>query len=106
MDYDFNRPYLDLDQMRLYEAIDRVTRESYGAFVRAAELSNSEYNARYERLGRANNMKSPPDRGRIFSGYLVVRKLGTHAQYETWMPDYVFEELYRLATEVEARATS
>jgi hypothetical protein len=27
-------------------------------------------------------------------GYLVVRKLGTPDQYETWMPGKVFEELY------------
>ena len=27
-------------------------------------------------------------------GYLVVRRIGTAGQYETWMPDQIFEELY------------
>jgi hypothetical protein len=27
-------------------------------------------------------------------GHLVVRRLGTSGQYETWMPSDVFEELY------------
>lgn len=101
MDYDFNRPYLDQRQMCLYEAIDPDARERYGRLVRAFELSNSEYHVRYGRFGKSNNMKPPPDRGRIFAGYLVVRKLGTHAQYETWMPDYVFDELHRLAIDTE-----
>ena len=39
-------------------------------------------------------MKPPPSCGRIFPGYLVVRNLGKSDQYETWMPDHVFDELY------------
>jgi len=57
-------------------------------------LSNIEYKIRFGRFQRENNMKPPPSCGRIFSGYLVVRNLGTPFQYETWMPEDVFEELY------------
>ena len=40
-------------------------------------------------------MKPPPgSQIHIMPGYLVVRKLGTPDQYETWMPDQVFKELY------------
>ena len=39
-------------------------------------------------------MKPPPGTGRIFDGYLVVRKLGTSGQYETWMPALAFEDVY------------
>jgi len=55
--------------------------------VKATPLSNIEYKIRFERLKRENNMKPPPSCGRIFPGYVVVRKLDTPAQYETWMPD-------------------
>jgi hypothetical protein len=40
-------------------------------------------------------MKKPPSCGRYFSGFLVVRNLGRKNQYETWMPEVVFEELYK-----------
>jgi hypothetical protein len=45
-------------------------------------------------------MKPPPGSHiHIMPGYLVVRKLGTPDQYETWMPDVVFEELYEKRTD-------
>jgi hypothetical protein len=39
-------------------------------------------------------MKPEPSHSRIFPGYLVVRKIDTKSEYETWMPDHVFEEIY------------
>ena len=40
-------------------------------------------------------MKPPPGSHiHIMPGYLVVRKIGTPQQYETWTPDSVFDELY------------
>jgi hypothetical protein len=40
-------------------------------------------------------MKPPPRCGRIFPGVIVVRNLGKKGQYETWMPEDVFEEMYK-----------
>lgn len=96
MSYDYDRPYLDQQAMPHYTATDATVEARYGKTVKATEFSNVEYKTRYGRLKQVNNMKPPPSCGRIFSGYLVVRNLGTPAQYETWMPDHVFEEIYRL----------
>lgn len=93
--YDFDRPYVGQEELPYYTATDSVTAARYGKTVKAIQLSNSEYNSRFNRLSSQNNMKPPPSIGRKFSGYLVVRKLGTTDQYETWMPEDVFEELYR-----------
>jgi len=93
--HDFNRPFLDLDSMDRFTAIRATDARRYGKVVMAFALSNREYRHRFNRLGKENNMKSPPgSRIHVMSGYLVVRKLGTPDQYETWMPDHVFEELY------------
>lgn len=80
--------------MRAYVATDAETASEHGRKVKATQLSNVEYKIRFDKLKRENNMKSPPSCGRIFMGCLVVRRLGTRQQYETWMPDHVFEELY------------
>lgn len=82
--------------MQAYVATERVVAQRYGKTVKATSLSNIEYKIRFDRLKRENNMKPAPSCGRIFPGYLVVRKLNTPAQYETWMPDYVFEEIYQI----------
>ena len=92
--YDYDRPFIAHGNMRTYVATDAETASEYGRTVKATELSNVEYKIRFGKLKRENNMKPPPSCGRIFMGYLVVRCLGTQQQYETWMPDHVFEELY------------
>jgi hypothetical protein len=92
--YDYNRPYIARGDMRTYVAMDAETASEYGRTVKATELSNVEYKIRFAKLKRENNMKLPPSCERIFTGYLVIRRLGTKQQYETWMPDDVFEELY------------
>jgi hypothetical protein len=94
-EHDFNRPFLDLDSMDLFTAVRTSDARRYGKTVRAFVLSNREYQHRFNRLGKKNNMKPPPgSHNHIMPGYLVVRKLGTADQNETWMPDQVFEEVY------------
>lgn len=94
-EHDFNRPFLDLDSMDLFTAVRQKEARMFGRTVRAFPLSNREYLHRFHDLGTKNNMKPPPGSGiHIMMGYLVVRNLGTPRQYETWMPDDVFEELY------------
>ena len=59
-------------------------------------MSNADYDVRYKKCSRSSRMMPSPSHHRTFSGYLVVRKLlGTSAEYETWMPDHVFEDLYK-----------
>jgi len=97
--YDFDRPFISQEAMAVYRATDRETASRYGSQVKAAPLSNAEYRTRFLRLKVSNNMRGPPDGGRIFPGYLVVRNLGTKDQYETWIPDGAFEDLYELVSE-------
>lgn len=92
--YDYERPFVDAESIPLYEAIDAVVSARYGRRVRATKLSNIEYKIRFDRLHRTTNMKAPPGTGRIFGGYLVIRKLGSVDQYETWIPEDAFEEIY------------
>jgi len=92
--YDFERPFVDAASLPQYRATDEEVARRYGRTIRATEMSNSEYAARFGRLGSINNMKAPPSHGRIFGGYLVIRRLGTSEQYETWIPDHAFEEIY------------
>lgn len=92
--YDYDRPYISQPAMKTYVATDQKAASQFGRTVKAVELSNVEYKTRYGRMARENNMKPPPSCGRIFMGFLVVRRLGSRHQYETWMPDYVFEEMY------------
>ena len=91
---DFNDPYLDLDSMGVFTAIQPSDARKYGTTVRAFALSNREYQHRFNQLGKKNNMRPPSSNIHIMPGYLVVRRLGTATQYETWMPDQVFDELY------------
>lgn len=91
--YDFDRPFVSHQALRSYTARRSDIAAKYGRTVKAIELSNSEYNIRFHRLSSQNRMKPPPSAGRIFSGYLVIRRLGTSEQYETWMPADVFEDL-------------
>lgn len=94
MAYDFNRPLIDRSALPLYVAVDSDVASDYGSKVRAVEMSNAEYDVRYKKNAATSRMKPPPSHHRIFPGYLVVRKLGTTEEYETWMPDHVFEDLY------------
>ena len=95
-EHDFNRPYLKLEEMDLYTAIRPKDARMFGRTVRAFHLSNREYLHRFQKLAKENHMKPPPGSGiHIMDGYLVVRRLGTPRQYETWMPGIVFEELYQ-----------
>ena len=94
MAYDFNGPFIDSTQLSTYTASDIEEARLYGKSVRAIEMSNAEYSARYRKLSSDRMMKPAPSHSRIFPGYLVVRKVGTKDEYETWMPDHVFDEIY------------
>jgi hypothetical protein len=84
--------------MELFRAVDEDEARRFGEKVRAMELSNREYQQRFNRLGEDNNMKPPPSSAiHIMMGHLVVRRLGRKNQYETWMPSDVFEEIYEKA---------
>jgi hypothetical protein len=96
--YDPNRPFWDLDQMSVYEAINAETAKESGPRVKAMVLSNVQYMARVARFGSERRMRSPQHNLRVILGYLVVRRLGTPRQYETWMTEDLFEELYREAS--------
>ncbi len=91
---DEKRSYIDVEQMALYKAIDSDTAREFGLIVRATLLPNIQYVRRFNRFGSSRKMRRPPSTNRIFLGYLVVRKLGTSQQYETWMTTDVFESLY------------
>lgn len=94
MTYDFNRPLVDRSSLALFVAIDADVASDFGAQACAVEMSNAEYDVRYKNKSATSRMKPPPSHHRIFPGYLVVRKLGSSEEYETWMPDHVFEDLY------------
>jgi len=90
-----DRPYVEVDAMDSYKAIDREAERKYGSVVKAAEISNRDYGYRFQKFEATRKMQPPPSAFmHIVLGFLVVRKLGTSEQYETWMPDHVFEELY------------
>lgn len=81
--------------MEQYQARDRDTAQKYGKVVKALEITNREYSQRLDKLSGTRSMKPPPGSAiHIMMGFLVVRKLGTSRQYETWMPGDVFDELY------------
>jgi len=92
--YDYDRPFVKQTELEQFISTDKETRKKYGQIVLAKELSNIEYKTRFSKLKSENNMKPPPSCGRIFPGFLVIRKLNQSGQYETWMPDHVFDELY------------
>lgn len=93
--YDFNKPYTKKSDLSIFTATDKETRKRYGNSVKALYLSNREYKFRYDKLHKQHKMKKPPLSGRIFGGYLVVRNLNTTNEYETWIPDHAFEEIYK-----------
>lgn len=88
------RPYVTDDDMAVYIARDRKTASMYGKKVLAVPIANVDFKTRFNKSVSHRRMQEPPSCGRIFLGYLVVRKLGTPDEYETWMPDHVFDELY------------
>ena len=89
------RPFVNIDQMVVYSARDRTTAKKYGAIVRAIEISNRDYGHRYKKFSSSRTMQPPPNSHiHIQLGYLVVRKLDTPDQYETWIPSCVFDDLY------------
>ena len=95
LEHDFDRPFTAHAAMQRYTARDQQTAQRYGKAVKALTITNREYQQRYDKLADQNAMKPPPSSHiHIMMGYLVVRKLGTRQQYETWMPCDVFEELY------------
>jgi hypothetical protein len=94
------RPFVALERMASYFARDRQTAQKYGPIVKAVEISNRDYSYRYKKYSSSQAMKPPPSSHiHVYLGFLVVRKLGTPGQYETWMPSDVFDELY--AAEVQ-----
>jgi hypothetical protein len=95
--YEYHRPFTNqksTETFVAFVAIDVDTRLDYGQYVRATELSNVEYKNRFERLESRNNMKAPPGCEYVSSGYLVIGKPGTRKQFEDWIPDHEFDELY------------
>ena len=96
MPYDYQRPFVERNGLREYVATDRTVSRRYGSVVIATELSNKEYKIRYDRLHNEHQMKPPPSSLRIFPGYLVVRNLGTPHEYETWIPDHAFDDIYEI----------
>ena len=95
LDHDFNRPFMEPTSMESYNARDKQTARRYGKTVKALTITNREYQQRFDMLADKSSMKPPPGSAvHIMMGYLVVRKLGTPQQYETWMPEDVFDELY------------
>lgn len=94
MPYDHSKKYLPNSEFEEFISTDNNVAKKYGKIVRAMVLSNREYQHRFDKLSNKFKMKEPPLSGRIFSGYIVVRNAGNKGEYETWMPDDVFEELY------------
>lgn len=95
MSYDHSKKFLDKYAMDSFVATDSAVAKKYGETVRAIQISNREYWHRYEKLSDSRTMKPPPGSWRrIFPGYLVVRKLDTALEYETWIPEDGFNEMY------------
>ena len=92
--FDFDRPFIGSSALSWFRALDHETAARYGAKIQAASMANFEYAARHARFSKSTNMRPPPSIGRKFPGYLVVRRVGQRDQYETWMPETLFEELY------------
>lgn len=90
------RPFITVAEMDDHIALDSDTAQRYGKVIKAAEISNRDYKYRYQKLRKTNNMKPPPSSHiHIMLGFIVVRNLGTDQQYETWIPELVFEDLYQ-----------
>ena len=85
---------ISIESMDKYISRNKETANQFGKVVKATYLTNIEYKTRYNRLSDEHRLKDPPSCGRFYPGVLVVRNLGSKQQYETWMPETVFEELY------------
>jgi hypothetical protein len=97
MSYDFNKPFITVDQMDIFKARRANVAKRYGLKVLAISITNREYKYRYAKFAGERQMKPPPGSTvHICPGYLVVRRLGTQQEYETWMPDSAFEADYIL----------
>ena len=81
---DYDRPFVGAENLSEYIAVDKTR----GPPLRLGDI-------RLERMRNDRRMKPPPSSLRILPGYLTVRKLGTPSEYETWIPDHTFEEIYR-----------
>ena len=97
MGYDFSKTYMDKAAMDQYIATDGQVSKRYGRIIRAIPISNREYQHRYDKLSNSREMKPPPLSGRIFPGYLTIRNLDSDSEYETWIPEEAFEEIYTKA---------
>lgn len=96
MSYDSKNVLIDVDRMDSYKALDPDIEQKYGSIVKAICISNREYIQRYNELSEKQNMKPPPSSHmHVYPGYLVVRNLGKSSQYETWIPDSAFDEIYK-----------
>ena len=93
--YDNCRPLTSQKLTESFVAIDVTTKLDHGQHVGAIELSSFEYKIRFGKLQVRNNMKVPTVCESDVPGYLVVGKPGTRKQYETWLPDHIFEGLYK-----------
>lgn len=96
MEYDSSKQYIDANAISEYISTDKDTTKKYGLKVRAISISNREYQRRFDKLNSSRKMRPPPSNNRIFPGYLVIRNIGKSSEYETWLPDDVFEEIYKL----------
>ena len=83
------RPWVTREQMALFKARDRKTAKLYGPTVAAAEIANVDFKLRYAKFSRERKMSDPPSCGRIFMGYLVVRRLNTPEEYEKQIAVFV-----------------
>ena len=102
--HDYNRPFTDLDSMDSFTSIDPADAKRLGKTVRTFKITNREYQQRFDRFKKKNRMKPPPGSNtHIMLGNLVVRKLGTKNQYETWLPDHVIEDLYEQKKDPDGR---
>lgn len=96
--YEHHKPFTRLKSTRTFMsfvAIDVDAIPDYGQHVRATELSNVDYTIRFDRFESRNSMNAPPDCKNFTSGYLVIGKPGTRNQFEDWLPDHVFEQIYK-----------
>jgi hypothetical protein len=99
MPHDFTRPFISVAEMESYTAIQNEIAVRYGRVVKAILISNREYSHRHAKLSSQHKMMPPPGSVmKIYPGYLVVRKFGTSEQYETWIPDHAFDEMYERET--------
>ena len=94
IEFENSKPFTSQKLTETFVAIDIDKILDNGQHVRATALSNLEYKIRFGRLEKKYNMKAPPNCEESSPGYLVIGKLGTPKQYETWIPDHLFDGIY------------